>query len=444
MPSMSRFLAKMATSPRRRPPPASVRIDRMGAEGDGLAKLPDGTALFVREGLPGEVISAQPIASRGGGWHARIDQLEDISPDRVTPPCRHFHACGGCSLQHWAEPAYRAWKAGLLAQALRRGGFDLPDPVPLVPGLPGERRRIDFAVRRIGGRVILGLHAPASAEVVDLTDCLILHPALMGLLPALRSLLSGLACIRREASVVLNLLTAGPDLLLRTDALPDLSDRNALIAFARTHDLPRVSVAAGRGEPETIGLLRPATTVLSGVSVTPPPGAFLQATAEGEQAIIAAVLDGLPQKRTHRSWVAELFAGCGTLTFALAADIRVRAFEGDAASVAALRQGINQGGLAGRIEPVQRDLSRQPLSAKELSGCAAVVLDPPHAGAAPQVAEIAAAGTPTVIYVSCNPATLSRDAVLLRTAGFRLAATTAIDQFLWSSRLESVSVFRRG
>jgi 23S rRNA (uracil1939-C5)-methyltransferase len=109
-----------------------------------------------------------------------------------------------------------------------------------------------------------------------------------------------------------------------------------------------------------------------------------------------------------------------------------------------LKQAINQGGVAGRIEAFQRDLARQPLSVKELAAFAAVVLDPPHAGAAAQIGQIAAAGVPTVVYVSCNPATLSRDASVLRGSGYKLESVTAIDQFLWSARVESVSVFRRG
>jgi 23S rRNA (uracil1939-C5)-methyltransferase len=132
------------------------------------------------------------------------------------------------------------------------------------------------------------------------------------------------------------------------------------------------------------------------------------------------------------------------LTFALAGMLRVAAFEGDPATLAALRQAINQGGMAGRVEAFQRDLARQPLSAKELGAFAAVVLDPPHAGAAAQIGQIAAAVVPIVVYVSCNPATLARDARVLHGAGYKLAAVTAIDQFLWSARLESVSVFCRG
>jgi 23S rRNA (uracil1939-C5)-methyltransferase len=380
----------------------------------------------------------------GDGWQAEAETIEDRSDARVEPPCRHFGRCGGCVLQHWRDAEYHTWKTGLLSFALRQAGFELPEPLGFHPGLPGERRRIDFAVRRAGGRIILGLHGPRSPEVIDLTDCLVLHPALMALMAPLRALLSGLRAVRREASLVVNLLDSGPDMLLRTDAALNLDDRNALTAFAHRHDLPRISCAEAGAIPETICLLRPPVTAMSGVAVRPPPGAFLQATAEGAAAIIAAVLQGLPGRIMNKTRVAELYSGCGTLTFALAQAVRVAAFEGDAASVAALKQAINQGGLAGRIEVTQRDLARQPLSAKELVAFAGVVLDPPHAGAAAQIGQIAAAGVPVVVYVNCNPATLGRDAKVLRGAGYRLDHASAIDQFLWSARLESVCIFRRG
>ncbi len=428
---------------RRLPEPARLTIERVGSEGDGVAHLPDGAPLYVPFTLPGEVVSAHPTQSRGDGWHAIAGIIEDPAEARVDPPCPHFGRCGGCVLQHWRDADYRNWKSGLLAHALRQAGFTPPDPVPFIPGLPGERRRIDFAIRRGGGRIVLGLHEQRSSDVVDLTDCLVLHPVLMALMTPLRALLQSLRAVQREGSVVINLLDSGPDMLLRTDADLTVEDRTALTAFANANGLPRISQARGSGIPETVALLRPPTTSLSGTPIRPPPGVFLQATAEGERAIIEAVLQGLPTKTTSKTRVAELFAGCGTLTFALATRLRVAAFEGDTATVGALRQAINQGGLAGRIEPFQRDLARQPISAKEFSSVAAVVLDPPHSGAAAQIGQIAAAGVPTVIYVSCNPATLSRDARMLRAAGYQLATTTAIDQFLWSARLESVTVFHR-
>ena len=430
---------------RRKPPErAVVRIERVGSEGDGIAHLADGAPLYLPFTLPGESVVAGPLRPRGDGWHGVAETIGEASEARAQPPCRHFGRCGGCVLQHWSEPAYRTWKAGLLSHALRQAGFSLPDPLGFAAGLPAERRRIDFAVRRVAGDVVLGLHEQRSAAVIDIIDCRVLHPGLMALIGPLRGLLQRLRAVRREASVVINLLDAGADMLLRSDAPLTLQDRTALTGFARDHGLARVSGVRGGDTAETICSLRPATTTLSGVVVRPPPGVFLQATAAGERAIVAAVLRGMATKITSKTRVADLYAGCGTLTFALAGVVRVAAFEGEAATLAALRQAINQGGLAGRVEASQRDLARQPLSAKQVAGFAAVVLDPPHGGAAAQIGQIAASGVATVVYVSCNPATLSRDAEVLRVAGYRLEAVTAIDQFLWSARLESVSVFRRG
>jgi len=425
------------------PEPAQVTIERIGAEADGIAHLPDGTALYIPFTLPGETVTARSAQPRGDGWHAIAETITNQAESRATPPCRHFGHCGGCVLQHWRDADYRTWKAGLLERALTQAGLTPPIPIPLIPGLPAERRRIDFAVRRPPGQpVILGLHEQRSEQVVNVENCVVLHPALMALIAPLRVLLKPLKAVRREASVVINLLDSGPDLLLRTDAPLTLDDRTALAQFATHHHLPRISHQQGAAAPETIALLRPPTTTLTRTKVRPPPGAFLQATAEGERAIIQAVLSGLPGKITGKTRIAELYAGCGTLTFALAEHVRINAYEGDAATHAALRQAVNASGQAGRIETFQRDLARQPLSAKELAAFAAVVLDPPHNGAAAQVAQIAAAKTPVVIYVSCNPATLSRDASTLQRAGYMLHAATAIDQFLWSARLESVAVFR--
>ena len=219
-----------------------------------------------------------------------------------------------------------------------------------------------------------------STDVVDLTTCLVLRPELVALMPPLRRLLTRLQALHREGSVIANLLDSGPDVLLRTDAPLHLADRIALTEFARTHALPRIAWAQGTRDPEPIAILRPPTTSLAGITITPPPGAFLQASASGEAAIVAAVLDAVPSKGR----IAELFAGCGTITFALARVRRVAAWEGDAASHRAAHRG-QQSRPCGRIEVMQRDLARQPLQAKELSGFAAVVLDPPFAGAAAQV-----------------------------------------------------------
>jgi len=392
--------------------------------------------------LPGETVRARPTQKRGDGFAAEAVALRDSSPERVVPPCPHAADCGGCALQHWQISSYLAWKSGLLEAALRRAGY-APTLAPIVATAPHTRRRMDLAVRRDGSVLHLGLHAPRSRDIVDISDCQVLHPTLMTLLPALRSALKSITAVRREADVICNLLDTGPDLLLRVDAEPTAPDRTRLAAFAHAHGILRIAWARGNGVPEIAVLSEAPRIRFTDTDVTPPPGAFLQASADGEQAIVAAVLAGLPEKLPARARIVDLYAGCGTLTFALATRARVAAYEGDAASLAALRNAANASGRAGRVEAQQRDLVRQPLTAKDLSAFAAVVLDPPHTGAPVQIAQIAASGVARVVYVSCNPAALARDAAVLRGAGYALLAATPIDQFRWSARLESVSVFAR-
>lgn len=385
---------------------------------------------------------ARPVARRGSGWAAALDGVLEPSAERVAPVCPHFGACGGCVAQHMSDAAYMGWKAAEIAAALRRAGFADPEPSAPVRTAPGSRRRMDLAIRRTGRGWCVGLHRVRSGEIVDLETCAVLRPALVALIAPLRDL--GLECVRREGSAVVNLLDNGPDLLLRTDAPLTLADRLALTTFARAHGVSRVSWAMRNAAPEPVCIFAKPTITLSGVAVAPPPGAFLQASDAAEAAIVTAVLSGLPEPMPVRARIVELYAGCGTLTFALAHRAPVRAWEGDPVALGALTAAIRQAGLAGRIEARPRDLARQPLPAADFAGSAAVVLDPPHAGAAAQVAEIAAARVPRIIYVSCNPAALSRDARPLAAAGYRAAGVTLIDQFLWSARIESVTVFVAG
>ena len=425
------------------PPHCETVVTRLGVEGDGVAAHPDtGAALYLPFTLPGERVRAVATHKRGEGFAGTAEVLAPAA-ERVPPPCPHFTACGGCAVQHMDDGAYAAWKTGLLVGALARAGFGDVPVAPLRRTPPGGRRRMDLAIRRAPGGVILGLHAPKSERVIDLGGCPVVAPALSALIPALRVLLRGLSTPRREGSAVVNLLDSGPDLLLRLDGVPNLSDRTKLAAFAAAHGMPRISMQVGNGVMEPVAVPAPPETRMSGVAVRPPPGGFLQASAEGEAAIVDAVLAGLPEKMPARARVADLYAGSGTLTFALAQRARVAAYEGDAPAVASLKDAARRAGLAGKVEVFGRDLARQPLAEAELSGFAAMVLDPPHAGAAAQVARIAASKVGRVVYVSCNPAALGRDAAMLRGAGFRLISAVPVDQFLWSARLESVCVFGR-
>lgn len=417
---------------------AELTIEALGAGGDGIARTASGEAVFVPGALPGERVRVR-LAGRRGRAEA---WLGPASAERADPPCPHFGTCGGCALQHWAPAPQLAWKRARLAEALGRAGFPDAPVAETVATPPGTRRRADLALRREAeGAVRLGFHAAGGEAVVDLAACIVLDPRLVALFGPLRAVLRRLGtALRREGSAVLNLLDTGPDLLLRTDGPLDAAGRAALAAFAAAEGLPRIAWARGEGPPETAAQRGPATIRFGAATVAPPPGAFLQASPDAEAAIRAAVMAGLPARLPPRAVVAELFAGIGTLTFALAERARVAAFEGSAEAVAALAAAAGKAGQ-GRITATRRDLARQPLLARELAAFAAVVLDPPFAGAPEQVALLARAAVPRIVYVSCSPAALARDAAVLARAGYAVAMATPVDQFLFSPHIEAVVVF---
>ncbi len=411
----------------------TLRVTRLGGEADGLAAWSDGTAAFIPLSLPGELLRAERLA-RGQG---RLVELLEASPHRVAPPCPSFGQCGGCALQQGDDALYGEFKSNLLLQALRQAGSDAV-PAPLRRTPPGARRRLDLALRRTDAGILLGLHGRAGAPI-DLPDCLVAHPDLVALFAPLRVALNSFGGLRRDGAVLLNLLDSGPDILLSGDGEPDAGDRRRLADFARAHGVARIAWAYRGGVAETLVALRPPRHHFDGVAVTPPPGAFLQASVQGEAAIRAAVLAGLSEKLPGRARIIELYAGIGTLTFALAGRASVTAYEGDDVAFACLRQAC--GGRA--VMPIHRDLARQPLQVSELNGAAAVVLAPPFSGAAAQIGPLAASDVARVILVNCNPAVLPRDLAPLLAAGFAVTAATPIDQFLWSARLESVIVLAR-
>ncbi len=416
-----------------------LTVTQMGAAGDGIAALPEGGSAFISFTLPGERITARPTAKD----RAVLEAVLAPSVERVEPPCRHFTICGGCSLQHWADAPYAEWKRGRLAEALSRAGYAWPHVSPMVATSRAVRQRADLGLERLAdGRVEIGFHERGATNLVPMRECHVLLPALVALLPALQDALRGLNALKRLGSAIINMLDSGPDILLRTDAPLSMQDRRMLAEYAARAGIPRIAWA-GKGAPaEVAAQVNPVRHKLSGITVSPPPGAFLQASTEGEAAIIAAVMAGLPKKMSPRARIADLYAGIGTLSFPMAGRHLVQAYEGDTAAAEALR-GAAHAGQVSRLLGERRDLVRQPLLPAELKNFAAVVLDPPFAGAPEQVAQIARSKLPHVVYVSCSPAALGRDAAILREAGFDLVSATPVDQFLWSPHLESVVVFAR-
>jgi len=390
-------------------------IVRVAARGDGVAE--DG----------------RHAALAAPGDHLSDDGSVHPGPHHRTPPCRHFPTCGGCQLQHLDDASYAGFVADRVASALDAQGLDAPARPPIVSP-PRTRRRATLHAEAKGGRVLLGFAAEKSHTLVDLAECHVLLPELFALVAPLRGFLQRLR-LRGRADVHLTLADQGVDLLV-TRVMPEgLEGADLVAAFAGRHGLARVAFDDGVG-PATLWEPRPATITLGGVSVPLPPASFLQATREGEGALVAAVREAVAGAGT----VADLFAGLGT--FALSLPARVYAAEGARDAAAALRSAANMAHRPVFVE--HRDLYRRPLTVAELDRFDAVVLDPPRAGARDQVAALAAKGSGTVAYVSCNPASFARDARQMVDGGWRLDWVQPVGQFLWSTHVELVGRFSRG
>ena len=280
-----------------------------------------------------------------------------------------------------------------------------------------------------GKRVIVGFNEGASNNIVDLNECHVLLPELFALVAPLRRLLGIVLRDKARASVMLTRVDQGVDVLLGGFEVADLAVVEALSRFGESNKLARISLDEGYG-PSVRYAPSDVTVTLSGVPVAMPEGAFLQATADGEAALVNAVKASL----TGATNIVDLFAGLGT--FALSLPGRVHAVEGARDAILSLT-------AARRVSTEHRDLFRRPLSVAELDRFDGVVLDPPRAGAKEQIAELALSSVNKIAYVSCNAATFARDAKLLIDGGYKLECITPVGQFRWSTHVELAAAFSR-
>ena len=383
------------------------------------------------------------IAGRGegvtaSGRHAAFavpgDLLEDdgsviAGPHRQVPPCRHFPECGGCQLQHADDAAYCDYLTARIATALAQHRLETEiRPPHLSP--PRTRRRASLKAAKAGGQALVGFHAEKSHRIIDMRECHILRPELFALVAPLRALLGRLLAPKRGAEVQLTLIDQGADVLIKGVDPEGLEAIEALTAFAAGNALARLSIDRGLG-PEAMYEPRPATITLSGKAVPFPVAGFLQATEDGERALVEAVVGATEGAETS----ADLFSGLGT--FALALPGRVYAAEASRDAVLALKS------AAPAVLVEHRDLYRRPLDVAELARFDAVVLDPPRAGAAQQIALLAGSAVPRIAYVSCNPGSFARDARTLTDGGYRLEWVQPVGQFRWSTHVELAAAFLR-
>jgi 23S rRNA (uracil1939-C5)-methyltransferase len=406
-------------------------IARIGHRGDGVAETPAGPA-FVSYTLPGETVTVDVVP--GHPDRRQLLRVEAESAERIAPICPHFGTCGGCAVQHWSEPRYRAWKRDLVVAALAQAG--LTAEVDELVDAHGEgRRRVVLHARRGTHDVLqVGFAAPRAHSIVPIDRCPVLAPGLAGAIKIAWRLAEALQPLRKPLDIQITATDVGLDIDLRGSGPLSPRAQTALTRIAGAHALARLT---RHGELIAQGAV---PTVRMGRATVPlPPGVFLQATASGEAALVRLVLDHVGNAKA----VADLFAGVGPFALRLAERARVTAIDSDAPAIEALGRAAK---VAPGLKPVlaqTRDLFRVPLIAQELTGFDAVVFDPPRQGAEAQARALATSRVSRVVAVSCSPATFARDASILVQGGYRLVRVTPVDQFRYSAHVELVALFER-
>ena len=397
----------------------SEAIIRVAAKGDGVAA----SGRFVAGAAPGDMVGDDGALVWG--------------PHHATPACRHYGSCGGCQLQHLDDETLAGFVTERVVYAADGQGITAGVVAPAHLSPPASRRRATLHAARVSGRIAIGFREGGSHQLVDLAECPVLVPQLAALIAPLRKLLAARDG-RLAVDIDLALAEQGVDASIKGLSVEGLKQTEAMLDFARDNGLARLALDQGYG-PEAMWEPDAVTVSLGGVSVPLPPGAFLQATADGEAVLARAATDwlgGLPV-------VADLFSGLGTCAFALAkGKTRVLAVEAERAAHLACK------GAAGRaqmqVHCLHRDLFRNPLLADELNKFSGVLLDPPRAGARDQVERLAGSSVARIVYISCNPASWARDAATLVAGGYVLAELRPVGQFRWSTHVELASLFVKG
>ena len=404
-----------------------LTIDRLGHHGDGIA-IGEAGPIYAPGCLPGEEVEGDLVK----------DTLTNVrivtpSPNRVKPPCAHARTCGGCLMQHVSDDFVADWKQGIVKGALAGQGLEAGF-LPMATSPARSRRRATLSARKTKGGVLMGFHARGSDTLVPVPQCQLLHPDLIAAFPALETLvkLGGSRTVEVQLTVTRSL--AGADVAVTGGKALDAQLQMEMARLCETNKIARLT-----WNGETVALRAAPVQRFGRGLVAPPPGAFLQATAEGEQALLRAVALAIGSARK----VVDLFAGSGTFSLPLAERSEVHAVEGEATMIAALDKGARNAEGLRRLTSETRDLFRRPLEPDEFKGVEAVVIDPPRAGAEAQIAVLAKTAVPVIAYVSCNPATFARDAKVLVAAGYKLDWVQVVDQFRWSAHVELAARFAR-
>ncbi len=439
-----------------------LKVESLDLEGQGVAHNAEGKVVFIEGALPGEEVQVQ-VHRRKNNWEqASMTALRRESSQRVTPQCRHFGTCGGCKLQHYHVGAQVATKQRALEDALWHLGKVKPEQVlrPIEGPAWGYRYRARLSVRHVQkkGKVLVGFHERKSSYVADMDSCEVLPPQLSALLSPLATLIFGMDQRDRLPQIEVAVGAKVTALVLRHLEPLSQPDLKRLRDFAAQHGIQWWLQPKG---PETVHLLDaggpPLDYTLPEFGITMPfkPTDFTQVNHQINGVLVSRALRLLDPRPHER--VIDWFCGLGNFTLPIATRVReVLGLEGSEALVARSRENAALNGLAAKTRFVARNLFE--MTPAELASFGAAdkwLVDPPREGAfalAKALADlhadqslVAAYTAPLrIVYVSCNPATLARDAgLLVHQAGYRCTAAGAVNMFPHTAHVESMAVFER-
>ena len=430
--------------------PFQIQILDLSHDGRGVARREDGKAVFVAGALPGETVLAEPTARSRRFDEARTLEVLAASPERVPPRCPHFGTCGGCVLQHLAQDRQIVAKQQVLLENLERIGKVVPGRVlePLTADSWGYRRKGRFSVRRVNkkDKTLVGFREQDPRFVADLGQCHTVIPQIGMKIQALAALVDGLQA--REQIPQIEFI-AGDDaiaLTVRHLAPLDEADRAALAAFGREHGFSMFLQPKG---PDSVHPLDGQAPALSfrlpqwDVELAFEPLDFIQVNAGLNQKMIARALELLDARAGER--VLDLFCGLGNFTLPLARTVaEVVGVEGDAGLVARARANAQRNGLD-NAQFFAADLTQDQRGTPWMrAGFDKLLLDPPRSGADEVLKQLPLQGIDRIVYVSCHPGSLARDAgYLVHERGYRLVAAGVMDMFPHTAHVESIALFER-
>jgi 23S rRNA (uracil1939-C5)-methyltransferase len=429
--------------------PEEADIVDLSHEGHGVAK-PDGKAVFVADALPGERVVLRRVGRRRNFDEAVLEQVLRASPDRVPAECPHFGLCGGCALQHLAPAAQLAFKQSQLLESLTRLGGVEPGRVlePLTGPVWGYRRRARLGIKLVPrkGRVLVGFRERSAPYVADLHECRVLAPPAGALIDPLAELVAGLSIASRVPQAEVAVTEGTCALVLRVLETPTEEDLERMRRFESQHP---VRLYLQPGGVASVRSLQPGAAPLDyalpafGLRLEFEPTDFIQVNGALNEAMVARAVELLELEPSHA--VLDLFCGLGNFSLPLATRAReVVGIEGDAGLVAraAANARLNAIGNAGFFTA---DLAADSIaSAWAGRPYDRVLLDPPRAGAREVLPVVGRSGARRVVYISCHPGSLARDASLLvREHGFRLAAAGVMDMFPHTTHGEAMAIFDR-